>query len=169
MKLPLIPDIRTPVIWMLASLLLAALAVAGVERTRRATVESKFATYKAAAADADAKAQAANRAEEQRRQAAQKKDREDAQKELAAARADASAAADAGRLLRNRIAALTRQARTASDTTAPAGSPPADATADLLADVQRRLGEATDRIAQFADAAHIAGKTCERDYHSLTP
>lgn len=44
------------------------------------------------------------------------------------------------------------------------GSEAAAPSTDLLNEVQRRLTEAEDRIAEFADAAHIAGSTCQRIY-----
>lgn len=41
---------------------------------------------------------------------------------------------------------------------------PAEAAPDLLADLQRRLDEAIQGVAGFADAAHSAGLTCERSW-----
>lgn len=88
----------------------------------------------------------------------------DTETRLARARADAVAATDAGRRLREHIATLTAAgggAGASADPAAPA-SAPADATADLLADVQRRLDDAADQLAGFADQAHAAGQACER-------
>jgi hypothetical protein len=68
--------------------------------------------------------------------------------------------ADVGRRLRDAADALRR--RSACPVGAPAGSPPADAADRVLADVHRRLDEAQERVARFADEAHIAGLACER-------
>lgn len=88
---------------------------------------------------------------------------------LARARADAAASAAVGHRLRQQITALTATCGgggtrdSGSSTTGEA----ADATSDLLADVQRRLDDASDRIAAFADQAHIAGLACERIHNGL--
>lgn len=110
------------------------------------------------------------RAEERRRVTALEKIVNETENQLALARSDNAAARDVGQRLRNQIAALTARCRAATgDTgTATAGSP-ADATGDLLAVVQRRLDEAADGIAGFADHAHRAGKACEQSYGALTP
>lgn len=76
---------------------------------------------------------------------------------LATAQRDTAAA---GERLRNAIAALSRSPSCAG--AAAGGGASADAPARVLADVQRRLDEATDRVAGFADASHIAGTACER-------
>lgn len=113
---------------------------------------------------------AAARSEEQRRARALQGIINDTEQKLAIARDDAAAAADAGQRLRAQLAAVTAGCRRSSThpATATAGAP-AVATSDLLADVQRRLGEATDRIARYADEAHGAGSACERSYRALTP
>ena len=93
----------------------------------------------------------------------------EAQKELDVARSDADAARSAGERLRDRIAQLTAACRaTASNPDAANAGAPAEAPADLLADVQRRLDEAADGIAGFADKSSAAGKACERSYDALT-
>lgn len=110
----------------------------------------------------------AARAEEQRRTAEVQKAVDEANQVVARARADADSAVDAGERLRNQLAALTASCRAAAGHTGPAvPGAPADATADLLADVQRRIDEATERIAGFADLAHAAGSTCERIHDGL--
>jgi hypothetical protein len=79
-----------------------------------------------------------------------------------------AAAADAGQRLRARLAAV-EAARCAGDPAAAAGGPAAGASADLSADVHRRLDEAADGIARFAEQAAIAGGTCQRAYDALRP
>lgn len=111
------------------------------------------------------------RAEEHRRAAA-------AQKEVAHARiqaknleTDLAGARAAGERLRNALAALQAAGRDAAGQ--PAGvagrGSAADPATDLLAVVQRRLDEAADGIAGFADRAHLAGQTCQRIYGEMTP
>lgn len=105
----------------------------------------------------------AARTEEKRRTADVQKVADETQQALEQARADADAAADAGRRLRAQLAAVASAcSRGAGNPSAASAGPPAQATSDLLADVQRRLDEATDRIARFADQAHAAGYACER-------
>lgn len=157
-------------------LLLAALAAAGVQTYRlageqgaHARTQRDHAQQLGALERAAGEAVAAARAEDSRRFTALWGILNETQADRDRARADAADAADAGVSLRRRIAALTAGCRALASDPAPAGSsPPADASADLLADVQRRLDEAADGIAQHADAARIAGRGCERAYDALT-
>jgi len=157
-------------------LLLAALALAGLQTYRLAVEQGDHARTQRdhvqqlrALGHAAGEAVAAARAEENRRFAALWETLNETQAALDRAQSDAAAASDAGVSLRRRIAALTAGCRAPASDPAPAGSsPPADASADLLADVQRRLDEAADGIAQHADAARIAGRGCERAYDALT-
>jgi FtsZ-interacting cell division protein ZipA len=95
--------------------------------------------------------------------AAKEQDREDrahAERRMA----EAAAAANAGQRLQQRFAAVAAQC------TAPANvSPAASAPGNLLADVQRRMGEAAGRIAEFADAAADAAESCSKRPHEVTP
>jgi len=90
----------------------------------------------------------------------------EAQTKLVKAQADATAAAVAGQRLRDRIATLIAAGRCPATNNSAAAIPSqaADATSNLLADVQLRLDEAADTIARFADEAHTAGLACERAY-----
>lgn len=110
------------------------------------------------------------RTEEQRRTKAAQEIADETQAQLDQARNDADAARTAGERLRQRVAALTASlGRGACKEPGAAGaSPPAQATEDLLERVQRRLDEAADGIAGFADQAHAAGSACERSYDALT-
>ena len=83
--------------------------------------------------------------------------------------ADASDASDAGERLRQRLAAITATCRVgASNPGSAAPGATAGAAGDMLADVQRRIDEATDGVAKFADKARTAGAACERSYRQLT-
>jgi hypothetical protein len=100
--------------------------------------------------------------------AAIQKEADHATTQALAARADADAARTAEQRLRARLAAVQARAR-APDPAAPGGSAPTGHATDLLADV---LGQCVGRVrslAEYADAARIAGEACERSYQSLTP
>lgn len=89
----------------------------------------------------------------------------DAHTKTQAAEAAAATARAAGQRLRGQLAALAAASCSPAGAAAAAGTgPTAEAARDLLADVQRRLDQAQDDIAGFADAASAAGATCERLY-----
>jgi len=158
--------------WLLA----VALGAAGLqtyrlvlEQSAHARTQRDRAQQLGAMEHAAGEAIAAARTEEGRRFAALWETLNETQAALDRAQADAAAASGVGVSLRRRIATLTAGCRAPASDPAPAGgSPPADASADLLADVQRRLDEAADEIAQHADTARIAGRGCERAYDALT-
>lgn len=86
------------------------------------------------------------------------------------ARADADAVRAARDRLRNRIAATATGCPAGAERTeAPGGGPPAGAPADLQGDVLEGFGDAAGQLAAYADAARIAGETCERAYDALIP
>lgn len=161
----------------LAIFALALAVLAGFQTYRLATERAGHARTRAehaleitALATAAREAEAAARAEEQRRTAEVQKAADEADQALDRARADADAARDVGQRLRDRLATLTAACRVGPGDPAAAGSgQTADATARMLADVQRRLDEAQDRIAQHADQARTAGLACQRLYNALTP
>jgi hypothetical protein len=92
----------------------------------------------------------------------------DAKKTADTAVAAARASDAASDLLRKQFAAFTASVRSSA---APSGSTPTyggtDAL-DLLTGLLGRIDDAAGRLAEFADAAHIAGLACERSYDALT-
>lgn len=110
------------------------------------------------------------RAEEQRRTKAAQEIADEAQAQLDQARNDADVARTAGERLRQRVSALTTALGRGAckDPAAASAGPSAQAAVDLLANVQRRLDDAQDRIAGFADQAYAAGSACERAHDALT-
>lgn len=149
---------------LIALAAVAAFAALQTWRLHAAQMELKEQEVQTLAAVAAAAEQA--RFEEQRRVLAAQEIANEARKREEQARADADAAAAAGSRLRQALAAARRAA--CSDP-APAGSSQAaDATEGMLADVQRRLDEATDRIGRFADQAYSAGLACQQAYDSLS-
>lgn len=90
---------------------------------------------------------------------------QNAQDRAKTADADAVAARGAGERLRVQLAAARRSVCPTPAT--PNGGAPAGQTGDLLADVQRRLDEATDGIARFADASYNSAVACSSLYDSM--
>jgi hypothetical protein len=107
------------------------------------------------------------RAQEQAKTAAVQKEVEDARKQNAALETAHAGAVAAGDRLRAQLAAAGRRGGPCARPAAPGGSPAADPTDSLLADVQRRLGEAEDATIRFADQSHAAGLTCQRIYEAV--
>ena len=128
-------------------------------------MSSEVSDLRAAHASALATAVQAESDKAAQRAAALQKESDDAQAREEIARRDAGDARDAGERLRKQLA-VTRAAACKNPTT-PGGGTPANTAPDLLADVQRRLDEATDGIARFADSAHNAGRACERSADAI--
>src|SRR5574341_893557 len=158
-----------PLSWALGAVVVTALVAGGAGlKAGMGWVQGQWDRAKLEQTRADFRQSEINRAEEMRRTTEQMEALDVAKSEADAASADAAAAHDAAERLRGAYAAQLRRATTCHPTAA-ASSPPAQPTADLLADVQQRIDEAAGEIARFADRAHIAGRLCERDYDSLMP
>lgn len=133
-----------------------------VETVRAAGYDKAVGEYR----DRELQAVKAARAEERRDIEAVRKEAEDARKEAQALHAALVDAERSGGRLRNALAAARRAG--CPNPAAPAGgSPPAEQTEGMLADVYRRYDEATRRVERFADEAHIAGLACERVYDTV--
>lgn len=150
--------------WALA----AALAWGAWHRHQARTERAEFAQAKAAAAIERATSEAQAATETARRLRVQQEATDAANLKTAELARSVAAAADAGQRLRARLAAA-QTASCAGDPAAAQSGPAAGATADLSADVHRRLDEAADGIARFAEQAAIAGETCQRAYGALRP
>lgn len=139
------------------------------ERVAHEQTRTEYARYREMV-ERNAAEQAQRAADETARRLAAQQERVDAALEREQeARAAAARATAAGQRLRDRIATLTTSCRAASSDPAAPSDGEADATTDaLLADVRRRLDEATDRIARFADDSHRAGLACQAEYEGLT-
>lgn len=144
---------------------LTAVGQLKTERTAHANTRAEQAAQ-IARMEADARqAEARHRRVEGELTARILEDNYEAQTRLDKAVDDLAAASAAGQLLRKQLAALTAASCAPAAATAAAGDgPAAQAARDLLANVQRRLDEATEGIAGFADAASTAGAVCERAY-----
>lgn len=161
---------------ILIGALLGALAVAVSAYNRHqqgigeARVQARWDAQTVERQQAAIQAQVSNASETQRRLIAQAKVIDEQAQSLAQALADNADLRSVGQRLRAAQAAtiISRGRGPASDPTTASISTPADPASDLLADVQRRIDEATDGVAGFADSAHIAGLGCERSYQALT-
>lgn len=140
------------------------------EQTGRAQDAAAFSEQRTLASRATALAESAARIEEQRRAAALQGNVDEAEKKLAAARADiAIRDATAGRLQR-RVADLVARAREAArNPVAAVAGAPADDPTGVLADVLGRCVARVRLLATVADERGTAGATCEQSYRSLTP
>jgi len=108
------------------------------------------------------------RIEEQRRTAAQTKATNEAIQQAERVRADARAADTARRELLARATALANAGRRPSDSGALGSRAPAGDPLGVLADVLGRADQSAGVLAQYADAARVAGLACERSYDALT-
>lgn len=106
------------------------------------------------------------RNEERRRMAAVEIARDDAQKQAAAAAADAAGARDERDRLRARANTLARAAVTRDPALAD-GGPSGAAAVDLLAYMFGRAVDRAEALAGIADRARIAGLTCERAFDKV--
>lgn len=124
--------------------------------------EQRYAEGKAQAIE-DQKA--ADKEEEQRRNAELQKIQADAQQRIDVARNDAvNAAAKSGRL-QQQLANIRKQL-VGYSTTESIGNPAAE-TGVLLADVLSKSVERNRQLADYADRAREAGLACEAQYNSL--
>ncbi|NVM91060.1 hypothetical protein FHT32_004724 [Variovorax sp. SG517] len=173
----MLPDLKTPLLWILGLAFVAALATAGVERTRAAgaradaaTARKELADLRATNAESGRQAERAARTQEQTWRERLEGVTQNGRNQIAAARVDAERAGAAERLLRDQLASYRAAVRAATAAAGPAGgSPPAEAALDLLADLLGRSGAALGELGRFADAAHAAGTICERAADATAP
>ncbi|MFV0677885.1 DUF2514 family protein [Variovorax sp. tm] len=166
----ILPDLKTPLLWALGLGLVAALATAGIERTRAAgaradaaTARKDLADLRATAAESGRLAERAARNTEQTWRSRVNGVIQDGQKQLTAARADAATAVAAARQLRDDLAAYRTAVRAATAApAAAAGGSPATDPLDLFADLFGRADARAGELARIADERGSAGTTCQR-------
>ena len=134
----------------------------------RAEVQKLWDAEKAKAKVIADKAQAENEAESARRIATLKGIEHDAQLQIVSAHADAASAARAADSLRQRFAAVARGCTASGDPAAASVGASAPAPGAVLGDVLNRVDDAAGQLAAYADAARIAGESCERSYSALS-
>lgn len=157
-------------IFFAAVLVILALAGGSVltYRHERDAARTELATARLDAARAQVKAVDDARIEEQRRTAAQTEIANVATKDAETARADARAADSVADRLRQRVAELVAAGRNPGNPTSAGAGPATGDPLDVLADVLGRADKRAGDLAEYADAAHIAGQACERAYDALT-
>jgi hypothetical protein len=135
-----------------------------------AEVQGRWTAAELVRAQVAAKAEAAARAEEQRRTIAMKENADETQRLAARDRAAAAGAAAAAVGLRNAVAAVISGGGVRpSDSAAATFGPAASASSVLLTDV---LGPAEERLRALAaslDQSRTAGEACVSAYDALTP
>lgn len=141
------------------------IVAAGALWIRGEVIEYGDQRYAAGYAKAIADQKAADKKEEQRRNAELQKIQADAQQRIDAARNDAvNAAAKSGRL-QQQLTSIRRQLIGYS--TAESIGNPAAETGVLLGDVLSKSVERNRQLADYADRAREAGLACEAQYNSL--
>ena len=96
------------------------------------------------------------------------KEARDGQTRIELARHDADGArTERDRLLAD-VARYRAAARAAQHSGTPIAGPTTGDALDLFADLFSRADQRAGELAEFADAAHAAGLTCERSYDALT-
>ncbi|WP_093299911.1 DUF2514 family protein [Variovorax sp. NFACC27] len=171
------PDLKTPLLWALGLGLVAALATAGIERTRAAgaradaaTARKELADYRATAAESGRLAERAARNTEQTWRSRVDGVIQDGQQQIARARDDAADAVRAARQLRDELAAYRAAIRAATAApAAAAGGPPTTDPLDLLADLFGRADARAGELAAIADERGAAGAICERWARATEP
>lgn len=141
------------------------IVAAGALWIRGEAIEYGDQRYAEGKAQAIAEQKAADKQEEQRRNAELQKIQADAQQRIDAARNDAvNAAAKSGRL-QQQLANIRKQL--VGYSTAESISNPAADTGVLLSDVLAASIERNRQLADYADRAREAGLACEAQYNSL--
>lgn len=169
------PDLKTSLLWALGLGLAAALATAGIERTRGASARTEaakarqeLAEYRSTQAEIGRLAERAQRTEEQRRIAAVTKEATSAQTQTASLDASLPAARAASDGVRDAASGAAGRARaSACPVVASKGKPGIDSLG-VLVDVLGRADKRAGELAEYADRLRIAGIACERSYDALT-
>jgi hypothetical protein len=172
----ILPDLKTPLLWAMGLGLVAALATAGIERTRGASARTdaakarqELAEYRATAAESGRLAERAQRTQEQTWRTRVDGVIQDGQQQIAAAQADAAVAGDAERWVRDQLAAFRAAVRAASAAPAAAqGGTPAADPLDLLSDLFGRADSRAGDLARIADERGTAGTICEQRADAVT-
>lgn len=140
------------------------------QRAEREKWKQRWSERDAADATAVARQQAANRAEEQRRQQEIARITQNAQQQINAARADADSAAAAGNRLQQTVADLQRRLRqrgASGNTATGSGGQAAAKQCSVLTDLFSESVERNQQLAAEADRRRIAGLACERAYETM--
>ena len=137
-------------------------------RTELAETKAAWATQRESAALVARAGEAAARNEEERRRAAQQEAHDESQRFSARARADDDLRRNADAGLQHTVASVASSCRGATgDPAAAAVRQATSSPGDLLAYVQRRMGEAAGGVVGYADQLRAAGSECAGRYEAL--
>jgi hypothetical protein len=161
-----------PRMWLVVALAIAAAFAAGYwrgERAGKADVLAEWNAERAEQLQAAVEEGRANAKETQRRLDKQQENQRAQDLHLAAARADAAANRTDAERLREQAADAARQWRDALLNSPSASQLAAAADAiGVCTDLRSRADRRASLLAEYADAARIAGLKCEADYDALT-
>lgn len=161
-----------PRIWIVLALAVAAAFAAGYwrgERAGKADVLAEWNAERAVQLQAAVEEGRANAKETQRRLDKQQENQHAQDRQLAAARADAAAERASADSMRGQAADAARQWRDALLNSPSASQLAAAADAiGVCTDLRSRADRRASLLAEYADAARIAGLKCEADYDALT-
>jgi len=153
-------------VWGVAALIIALAVAAGYQTLRLADVRNEYAAYRADIETKAAEASEQARQTEQQRQRDIDQVRNDAQKQIKLAAADAADAQSAADSLQLEVNKLLAGRAALNSRVAAGGSAIRDLTT-VLADLRQRADQRAGDLATIADASRIAGKACERSYDAL--
>lgn len=156
----------------LGTLIILAVGLYGAYRHGESVADERWQAKQADQRTLQAKglaaATAANRTEEQRRQAAVNQVGSDAKEQTKSAIVDGSGADAAGERVRESAGKLAaRTSCTPGDTGASLRSASATRAAMVLSDLFQRADKRAGELAKAYDAARIAGQACQRAYNSV--
>lgn len=152
--------------WAIAALILSLALAAGYQTLKLADVRSEYAEYRSDVEQKAAEASEQARRTEQKRQRDIDQVRNDAQKQLKVAAADAADAQSAADSLQLEVNRLLAGRATLNSRVAAGGAAIRDLTT-VLADLRQRADQRAGELAAIADASRIAGQACERSYEAL--
>lgn len=175
--LDMIPGAKWIELGVIASVIALAAGAYGLQHHQVMTLKAQLAAEKqgrdqdrARYSAAAASASMSNQAETARRINDQGEIANESQRFTTRATADRAVRLSAADGLRSATAAIAARCSAApGDPAASAVGPAASAPGDLLAYVQRRMGQAAAGVVDYADQLRPAAEQCAGDYDALTP
>lgn len=152
--------------WSVAALVVGFALAAGYQTLQLADVRTEYAAYRADIETKAAEAGEQARQTEQQRQRDIDQVRNDAQKQIKVAAADAVNAQSAADSLQLEVSKLLAS-RAALNSRVAAGSATIHDLTTVLADLRQRADQRAGELAAIADSSRIAGLACQVSYDAL--
>jgi peptidoglycan hydrolase CwlO-like protein len=152
--------------WAVLVLIAALAAGLGYQTLQLAGVRTEYADYRAGIDKQAAEASEKARETEQQRQRDIDQVRNDAQKQIQVAAADAADAQSAADSLQLEVSKLLASRASLNSRVATGSSTVRDLTT-VLADLRQRADQRAGELAAAADASRIAGMACEHAYEAV--